>query len=62
MNDVNAEIKEKLEALRELLQVEANLTMTPQKSNVTPVTVRQREILLMSMLINNYLLLLGCTM
>ena len=40
INDVNAEIKEKLEALRELLQVEANLTMTPQKSNVTPVTVR----------------------
>ena len=43
MNGVNSEIKEKLEALRELLQEGANLTMTPQKSNVTPVKCQAKR-------------------
>lgn len=41
MNDVNAEIKEKEDALKAVLEVEANMTKAAQKSNVTPM--RKRE-------------------
>ncbi len=44
MTDIDNDIKEKQDELRELLVVESNLTMMPQKSNVTPVSCRRRNV------------------
>ena len=44
MTDIDNEIKEKQYELRELLVGESSLTMTPQKSNVTPVSGRKRNV------------------